>query len=96
MEDVTAGPDDAGQRLDRFLAAALDGTVSRSRLKALIEDGRVTVNDTVVREPRRSMRKGDVARIDLPPAGFLVVCVESAVGPVRRRLLPRHRSEPGL
>lgn len=67
MEDVTAGPDDAGQRLDRFLAAALDGTVSRSRLKALIEDGRVTVNDTVVREPRRSMRKGDVARIDLPP-----------------------------
>jgi len=67
MEDVTARPDDAGQRLDRFLAAALAGAISRSRLKTLIEDGRVTVNAAVVREPRRAMREGDIARIDLPP-----------------------------
>lgn len=67
MEDVTAGPDNAGQRLDRFLAAVLAGEVSRSRLKMLIEDGRVTVNGAVVREPRRAIRQGDVAHVDLPP-----------------------------
>ncbi|MBO6639174.1 MAG: RluA family pseudouridine synthase [Roseitalea sp.] len=67
MEDVTAGPDDAGRRLDQFLATAMDGTVSRSRLKGLIEDGRVTVNGAVVVEAKRRVAAGDIARVDLPP-----------------------------
>ena len=67
MEDVTAGPDDAGRRLDQFLADALGEAVSRSRLKGLIEDGRVTLNGAVVRQPRRRIAAGDVASVDVPP-----------------------------
>jgi 23S rRNA pseudouridine1911/1915/1917 synthase len=67
MEDVTAGPDDAGQRLDRFLAAALEGTVSRSRLKTLIEQGHVTLNGAVAKEAKRRVEAGDIAHVDLPP-----------------------------
>jgi 23S rRNA pseudouridine1911/1915/1917 synthase len=67
MEDVTAGPDDAGRRLDQFLAAAMDGAISRSRLKALIVEGRVMLNGAVAREAKRRVAAGDVARIDLPP-----------------------------
>ncbi len=37
---VRVAPDKAGQRLDRLLADAVDG-LSRSRLKALILEGRV-------------------------------------------------------
>ncbi len=35
---LVAGPDDAGARLDRFLAQRI-GTLSRSRVKGLIEAG---------------------------------------------------------
>ena len=38
---VAAGAEDAGERLDRFLARRLSG-LSRSRLKQLIETGRVS------------------------------------------------------
>ena len=44
---ITAGPEAAGQRLDRFLADAI-GTLSRSRVKALIEAGAVSAR----RQPR--------------------------------------------
>jgi len=67
MEDVTAGPDDAGRRLDQFLAGALGEAVSRSRVKVLIETGQVTLNGAVVREPKRRIAEGDVASIDVPP-----------------------------
>src|SRR5436309_265899 len=40
----TVGPDDAGLRLDKFLAAA-DRLGSRSRAVAAIERGKVFVND---------------------------------------------------
>ena len=36
---ITAATAHAGERIDRFLADAL-GTLSRSRVKALIEEGR--------------------------------------------------------
>lgn len=67
MEDVTASDADAGLRLDRFLVRATGGALSRSRLKALIEGGHVTLNGTVAREARRRMAGGDQVRIDLPP-----------------------------
>ncbi len=38
---LTATADQAGQRVDRFLADAI-GTISRSRVKVLIEEGRLT------------------------------------------------------
>ncbi len=47
----------AGQRVDRFLADAL-GTLSRSRVKALIEEGRARRDGAVLREPAEAVRAG--------------------------------------
>jgi 23S rRNA pseudouridine1911/1915/1917 synthase len=63
---LTAGPDAAGQRLDQFLAAALAPDLSRSRVQTLIRDGRVTVAEGVVREPRHRLAGGEEIAIELP------------------------------
>jgi 23S rRNA pseudouridine1911/1915/1917 synthase len=55
-----------GTRLDRFLAGRLPG-LSRSRLHALIEEGRVRVDGTV-RKPSARVRAGQVVTVELPPA----------------------------
>ncbi|MFD1328236.1 RluA family pseudouridine synthase [Mycoplana ramosa] len=62
---LTAGEDAAG-RLDAWLADALGGEYSRSRLKALIEQGAVLVNGTAVTEPKRKVHPGDAIAITLP------------------------------
>jgi 23S rRNA pseudouridine1911/1915/1917 synthase len=53
---LTVGDDDAGARLDRFLAQPLG---SRSRAVALIDAGRVTV-DGVLRQKRHALEAGSV------------------------------------
>lgn len=58
---------DRGERLDRFLAAQLEG-VSRSRIKSLIEAGAVTCEDAVLASPAASIRPGAVYRLRMPPA----------------------------
>jgi 23S rRNA pseudouridine1911/1915/1917 synthase len=63
---LTAGEDASGQRLDQWLAAALGGDFSRSRLQALIRQGAVTVAGTPATEPKRKMVAGDVVEIVLP------------------------------
>ena len=63
---VIAGPDDQGKRVDRFLADALAAT-SRSRLKALIEDGRVTRDGVLLREPAEAVRAGACYLVSEPP-----------------------------
>ena len=63
---ATAG--DAGQRLDRVLAEALDG-VSRARVKALIEAGHVTRRDggaATITEPSTRVKPGQTFAIFLP------------------------------
>ncbi len=65
---ATAG--DAGQRLDRVLAEALDG-VSRARVKALIEAGHITRRDGVhgaatITEPSSRVKPGQTFAIFLP------------------------------
>src|SRR5215472_15017438 len=47
---IRAGETDAGQRLDRVLAAHLP-ELSRTRLKRLIGDGYVTQDGVIVRDP---------------------------------------------
>ncbi|MFP5077297.1 RluA family pseudouridine synthase [Rhizobium sp. YIM 134829] len=64
-KELKAGPDAAG-RLDAYLAEALAGAFSRSRIKALIEGGEVAVNDGVVTEPKRKVQPGDRIVIGLP------------------------------
>ncbi|MBN8898009.1 MAG: RNA pseudouridine synthase [Rhodospirillales bacterium 69-11] len=62
---ITADPAAAGQRLDRFLADAI-GTLSRSRVKTLIEDGRAARDGRVVREPADPVRAGAAYTLRLP------------------------------
>jgi 23S rRNA pseudouridine1911/1915/1917 synthase len=52
-------------RLDRVLAARLN-ELSRSRLKALILDGQVTVRNAPVRDPAYHVARGDTITIDVP------------------------------
>jgi len=62
---LTAPPEAAGQRVDRFLADAI-ATLSRSRVKALIEAGRLTRDGTILREPAEPTRPGATYRLELP------------------------------
>ena len=55
-----------GQRLDRFLADAI-GTLSRSRVKALIEQGLARSDGRVLSEPAEPVRPGATYVLDLPP-----------------------------
>jgi len=55
--DHTATEADRGERADRFLAARI-GTLSRSRVKALIEEGRAAEGGTVFTDPSRPIRAG--------------------------------------
>jgi 23S rRNA pseudouridine1911/1915/1917 synthase len=51
-------------RLDAVLADLV--AISRSRLKALIQDGRVSVDGTVVQTPRQKVRPGSVVEVREP------------------------------
>jgi len=62
---VTAGPDAAGGRLDRLLAAALP-QLSRSRLKALIEAGQVHCDGKAVTSPAAKVKDGQTFAIIVP------------------------------
>jgi 23S rRNA pseudouridine1911/1915/1917 synthase len=63
--EITAAPEDAGQRLDAFLAAK-GGEISRTRAKALIEEGAVTVDGAPEISPRASIKPGSVYAVALP------------------------------
>ena len=63
---VTAGPTQAGQRLDRFLADSIS-TLSRSRVKTLIEAGHARQGETPLREPAEPVRAGAIYSLSLPP-----------------------------
>jgi 23S rRNA pseudouridine1911/1915/1917 synthase len=63
---TVAEPAARGQRLDRFLAAAI-GTLSRSRVKTLIEQGLARRDGHVLSEPAEPVRPGATYTLDLPP-----------------------------
>ena len=64
--EVVAGPDDAGKRIDAFLAGAL-ALFSRNRIKDLILEGAVQLNDKPCTEPKTRLRDGDKAVLVAPP-----------------------------
>ena len=65
--DITAGESDAGQRVDRLLAARLPA-FSRSRLKALIEAGRLSSGGETIDEPAYRVKPGQSFAIIVPEA----------------------------
>ena len=64
---LSVDPAAAAERLDRFLAAALP-ELSRSRLKQLIEAGRVTVGGATIAEPSYRVKPHQAIALDVPPA----------------------------
>lgn len=63
--DIRATAEQAGARLDRFLADAL-GSLSRSRVKALIEEGRASRDGTTTTDPSETVREGATYALDIP------------------------------
>jgi 23S rRNA pseudouridine1911/1915/1917 synthase len=66
-EEVTISAADAGGRLDRLMAASISD-LSRSRLKALILAGEVTIGGRTIRDPGHRVNAGDVILVAVPPA----------------------------
>src|SRR6202163_4177781 len=62
---VVAEPE-AGERLDRMLARHV-AELSRSRLKALIEAGAVTLDGHTIRDPNHRVNSGAAIAVDVPP-----------------------------
>jgi len=69
-ETITIAAAQAGQRLDRVLAQAFAGqtsALSRTRLKALILDGAVTIGGRAVRDPGTRVSAGETVTVAVPP-----------------------------
>lgn len=62
---LVVGEADVGKRLDRFLSSAIDD-LSRERIKALILDGQVRIDDRQVKEPSHKVRLDAVATLSIP------------------------------
>ena len=62
----TVAPDRAGERLDRWLAGCLP-SMSRSRLKQLIEGGNLESAGSVLRQPSRKVLAGERFVLAIPP-----------------------------
>jgi 23S rRNA pseudouridine1911/1915/1917 synthase len=65
--EVVVGGDEGFARLDRVLAARRP-ELSRSRLKALILAGQVSIGAAPIRDPAYHVAKGDTITIDVPEA----------------------------
>jgi 23S rRNA pseudouridine1911/1915/1917 synthase len=68
-EHLTAEADEShkGQRLDRFLSASLPA-LSRTRLQALIKEGRVSLGGATIEDVKYPVKPGDRFDISVPPA----------------------------
>ncbi len=62
-----AGPADAGARIDKFLADALTG-LSRTRIKALIEAGRLAAGEATRADPSQRVKPGQRYVLSVPAA----------------------------
>jgi 23S rRNA pseudouridine1911/1915/1917 synthase len=65
QEKITVEGSDAGERLDRLLAARTE--LSRSRLKALILDGKVAIGSRTIRDPSYRVNAGETISVAVPP-----------------------------
>ncbi len=69
IETIKIAAEEQGQRLDRVLTARIPA-LSRSRLKALILDGQVTIRGVIaartIRDPAIHVKSGDTVTVTLP------------------------------
>jgi len=66
IRNIRARADDAGSRLDRFLAKGFPD-ISRSRLQALINEGAVEADGTTIKDAARRVKPDEAFRIVIPP-----------------------------
>lgn len=67
VHTATVSADQDGSRLDKWLAAVLPD-LSRSRIKALIEDGRVTCAEATITDPSHRVKPAQTFAVAVPPA----------------------------
>ncbi len=67
QKSILIADDDTGGRLDRVLAAHV-AELSRTRLKALIEAGSVTVDGRTIRDPGHRVNSGAAIVVEVPEA----------------------------
>ena len=70
MSELTsciAAEEDSGVRLDVYLASVLEDD-TRSSIKKMIKDKRVTINGMVCTKPAHNMVSGDELTVDVPPS----------------------------
>jgi 23S rRNA pseudouridine1911/1915/1917 synthase len=65
--DLEVADDADGTRLDQYLARAV-AELSRSRAKALILAGEITIGGATIVEPKRPVKPGERVRVTIPPA----------------------------
>ena len=65
--DLVVAPEATGQRLDAYLASVVPD-MSRSRLKVLIEAGRVSIGGATIVEAKKAVNSGDRIHLSLPEA----------------------------
>jgi len=75
FSEFIVSAEDAGQRLDRFLASQLPA-LSRSKIQSLMEEGRVRV-DGVARKASHRIESGESVSIEIPPPPPAGVAAES-------------------
>ena len=80
---VTVAAEDDGGRLDRALARALP-TLSRTRLKRLIEDGRVAVpGGAIITDPAHKVRTGTRWVVDMPAVAEAALAAQAMALDIR-------------
>lgn len=67
LKELSVDAADAGMRIDQWLAAQLGADLSRSRIQALIRDGKVRLDAVIVDEPRRKLKAGEKITLIMPP-----------------------------
>lgn len=64
-EEVLVAGEEAGERLDRVLAARIEA-LSRSRLKTLILEGAVAIGGRTIRDPGYRVKSGEAVTVAVP------------------------------
>jgi 23S rRNA pseudouridine1911/1915/1917 synthase len=75
-ETLVVAAEEAGERLDRVLAARV-AELSRSRHKALILAGRVAIDGATIRDPGHRVNAGGTIALDLPAAQDVEIKAEN-------------------
>jgi len=64
--NITVTSNFQGYRIDKFLQSQIS-ELSRTRLQTLIQDGQVKLNNTIIKNSSKKIKKEDQIKVDFPP-----------------------------